>query len=341
MPLLHMRRFEPSVAGTDRSRHDGRSPKCFMHIPKSGGVSIHSALEAALAQGSIAPRRFDRSVFCGFDDFDLLSSDVRARVAATREEIRSLGLYPAVSGHFALATLLQIADVSSIATVLREPRARLLSLFLYWRTPDIGKDWAPYRADEHALRPLFEFLSEPRVAPATDNQVCRMLLYGDPRLPQADFAASSDIEEIASDAIKQLSGLDFVGVLELRDSAWLGVAQLFDVTLDPVELNVTGEVLRPTAAHREEEVLTAEAFELLAERSAADAIVYEYALTRAGLDAHERGRVKDLAFARQLVKLGDFLGRSAAQAAEYAGAMKRLRCQPDERVIADEEAGGP
>jgi hypothetical protein len=57
------------------------------------------------------------------------------------------------------------------------------------------------------------------VALAIDNQICRMLLYGDPRIPHEGFIASDDIDAVASDALAQLDTLGSVGVLELGDSA--------------------------------------------------------------------------------------------------------------------------
>lgn len=303
------------------------SSTCYLHIPKSAGSSILSALEAALPPGSLAPQHFDASLFCGFEDFELLRPEVRSQIAANPGEVRSLGRYRAVSGHFSLTTLLQIADASAICTVLREPRARLLSLYMYWRTPGIGDVLSPYRAHEHALRPLSEFLTEPRLAPVVDNQVCRMLLHGDARLPESSFAAPSDIEAIAADAIERLDSLGFVGVLELGDSAWRGVARLFAVTLDQLEANVTGEHAIPAAVQSGEKLLVADALEPVEQRSAADLLVYDHALACAGLDAHERRRLTDGAFANQLVKLGDLVGHSAARTAEQAGVVEMLRSQ--------------
>jgi hypothetical protein len=317
-------------AKIDRERDDS-SPTCFLHIPKSAGSSISSALEAALPPGSLAPRQFDSSLFCDFDDFELLRPEARSRVAANPSEVQALSRYRAISGHFSLPTLLQIADASSIATILREPRARLLSLYMYWRTPGMGKVWGPYRAHEHARRPLSEFLSEPRLAPVLDNQVCRMLLHGDPRLPESSFAAASDIEAIAAGAIERLDTLGFVGVLELGDDAWRGVARLFAVTLDPSSVNVTGEHVVPEATQLQEEVFSADVLDLIERRSAADLLVYDHALIQAGLDAQERRRLTDSAFARQLVKLGDLVGHSAAQAAEQSEAIGVLVSQLKEQ----------
>jgi hypothetical protein len=308
------------------------SPRCFLHVPKSAGSSVYAALEAALPPGSIAPRRFDKSIFADFRDFGLLRQEVRDLVALDRDEVHALSSYRAVCGHFSLATLLQITAASSISTVLREPRARLLSLYMYWRVPGIGDPWGPYRANDHAQRPLWEFLSEPRLAPVLDNQVCRMLLDGDPRLPELGFAAQSDIESIAACAIEQLEMLGFVGVVELGDSAWRGLAQMFDVKLEPTELNVTEELEAPVATKAGEKLLTTETLDLIEQRSAADLLVYDHALTRAGLDAGERRRLTQDAFARQLVKLGDLLGHSSAREIQSLKAEIRRRDEDLDRL---------
>jgi hypothetical protein len=325
-------RMSDAEAGPDiDGGGSGTSPMCFLHVPKAAGSSIHAALEAALPLGSLAPQHFDRSLFCDFNDFDLLSPGARCQVVANPGEIQLLSGYRAVSGHFSLTTLLQIADALSIATVLREPRARLLSLYTYWRVPDIGDFWAPYSATEYAQRPLAAFLSESRLAPAVDNQMCRMLLYGDPRLPESGFADQSDVQAIAADAIALLDELGFVGVIELGDSAWQGVARLFGVTLDPIKVNVTGELVSLAAIRPGEALFTANALDLLERRNAADMLVYDHALTRAGVDARERRRLSDGAFAHQLVKLGDLIGHSAAHTAVLAGTVESLRGELDER----------
>lgn len=292
-------------------------PKCFLHIPKSAGESIHSALRAALPPGTLAPQRLDSSVFCGFDDFELLRPEARAQIVANLREVQELRQYRAVSGHFSLPTLLQISDAPSIATVLREPRSRLLSLFMYWRIPGIGDLLAPYRASEHAHRPLSEFLSMRLLAPAIDNQVCRMLLHGDRRLPASAFAAQADVDSIAMEAIERLDTLGFVGVLEFDDSMWHGLEHMFEVRLEPLKLNVAKEG-STTPIHPGEALLTAEALDLLEQRNAADLLVYDHVLARAGANTRERQRITQSAFAQQLVKFGDLVGHSAARAAEQA-----------------------
>lgn len=305
-------------AELDRDCADS-GPRCFMHIPKSGGVSIHTALESALPAESLAPQRFDTSVFCDFKDFDLLCPETRAEITVTKDEQKTLNTYRAVSGHFSLSTLSQIADPSSIATILREPRTRLISLYLYWRTPEIFERWNPYRADTHALRPLAEFLAEPRLAAMTDNQICRMLLHRDSRVPRANFIASADVEGIAKDAILRLDTLGFVGLLERGDSVWHGMAQMFGVRLDPIAANVTGGDLWPARARPGERLMAVDASDLIEERNAADLVVYEHALISAGLDSNQRHRMKERAFAQQLAKLYALVEPSRAPVHDRAG----------------------
>ncbi|MGA2162950.1 MAG: hypothetical protein ABSH36_00600 [Solirubrobacteraceae bacterium] len=300
-------------------------PKCFLHVPKSGGSSVHAALELALAPGSLAPRRFDSAFSGTAADVARLRQEARDLIAFEPHEVRELGGYRAVSGHFALDTLLQITDAASVATVLREPRARLLSLYLYWRVPGIGDSWAPHKTPEHAHRPLREFLAEPKLAPMIDNQVCRILLHGDTRLRAPGFVDPADVETLAADAIERLDELGFVGVLELGEAVWDGLGGMFDVTLKPNAVNAIEDhgALIPIGPN--ERLMTAEALELLERRNAADLLVYDHALARAGLDVRERRLLADGAFASQLVKLGDLIGRSAAQAAERVEQVEALR----------------
>jgi hypothetical protein len=282
---------------------EANSPLCFMHIPKSAGMSFHAALEASLAPGSLSPRRMDSSVFCDFHEFELLRPATRDLVAADDKEIRSMRRFPVVSGHFSLTALLQIATHSGIGTILREPRARVISLYLYWRIPKIWDSLLPYSVEEHALKPLDRFLAEPRLAPAVDNQVCRMLLHGDPRIPCGDFIAKADIDTVAADAIAHLDMLGYTGVLELGDSAWRGLGRLFGVRLEPGKTNVTGEVGNPVMALPGEKILTSRALELIERRSAADRILYDHALGIMGVEYDERIRLSRVAFEDQIARV--------------------------------------
>jgi hypothetical protein len=285
-----------------------RPPRCFMHIPKCAGMSFHAALGAALPPNSICPRRMDSSTFCDFQDFDLLPPLTRALIAVNEDEIRSMREFPVVSGHFSLAALLRITDASSIGTILREPRARVLSLYMYWRIPKIFDHVLPYDVGSYALESPVVFLSDTRLAPAIDNQICRMLLYGHPLVPSNAFIAEADICQVATDAIERLDKLGFVGgVLELGSSTWQGFGDLFGVEINPKTINVTAELGDSARLKSREASFTSNVRDLIERRSADDQILYNHVLKAAGIKGNESSHFADTAFEAQLSQTQDLL----------------------------------
>ena len=304
-----------------------RAPLCFLHIPKSGGISVHEALERSLPEGSLSPKRWDSSFFCpGFSAFEELTGDARTWTAADSVAIESLGEASVVSGHFCLESLLRVTSPLAIATVLREPRARLLSLYAYWRlTPGLREWFDPYTTlVDYAQLPLDGFLSESRVAQATDNKACRMLLQPDSRIPVDDFIRTGDIESVVAAAVERLDSLGFVGVTELDEALWRGLSQHFGVTLSPVVANMTGWNGTLVDALPLSLNFTPRTLDLFAQRTAGDALIYEHAL-RSGVRSEATQRLADAAFANQLARVGDLGGRSAVAAAERATALADLR----------------
>lgn len=305
-------------------------PRCFMHVPKSAGTSVRASLERALAPGAVGPKRQDATLLCGFTDLDRLDPVMRAMLAVDPQEIAGLADHAVVSGHFSLPTLLQVAPPSSIATVLREPRARLLSHFAYWRlSTGLRKIWRGYPALDHALRPLDEFLAEPRIAQATDNLLCRMLLFGDPRIPELGFIA--DPTPIAEAAIEALAALGFVGVVELEEPMWLGLSEFFGAPLSPMFLNTTTSQSIESDAPALELEVSAGTLDLLAARTAADTIVYQHAARRAGLTPSAAEQLGAAAFANELVRLGDIAGPSATESRAHAVTELGLRLEAESR----------
>jgi hypothetical protein len=285
---------------------------CFMHVQKCAGSSVRAMLEAALPPGSLSPRRIDRANFASFDDFGGLSPEARASVVVDEADFRELAAYPAVCGHLSLPTLAALAPPSRIATILREPRARLLSYYLHLRfSVALRTIWAHYGVHRPAERPLPEFLSEASLATTIDNRVCRMLLHGDPRIRDGDFVAEGDVERLAEEAWARLEQLGFVGILERPDEAWRGLGEHFGVELRPVRRNVSG------AAEVQPGMLPvpllggADTLELLERRTAADAIVFQRLAAR--LEGGERAahRLAEAAFAEQLVRYGSFTSSPA------------------------------
>ena len=287
-----------------------------MHVQKCGGTSIRATLEAALPAGSLAPRRMEPASFASFDDFDRLAPEARAVVAATEAEIRSLADCPVICGHITLPTLATFAPPSRIGTVLREPRARLISYYLFLRfTVALRTLWPAYGIHSPAERPIAEFLAEPRIATVTDNRTCRMLLHGDPRIRDREFIADHEIEPVAEAAMKRLDGLGFVGVLERPKEMWSGLGEFFAADLSPARRNVTGE------AEVQPGMLPAPPFdgptalELLERRSAADATLYRHVVARFEGDETRARKFADAALADGLVRYGAFTSATPARPA--------------------------
>lgn len=308
------------------------APLCFMHVPKCGGTSVRHALERALSAEALGQMRLDRSAFCGgFEDFVQLSESVRAQIAADDAELTSMATARVVAGHFSLASLSRLAPSSSVAIVLREPRARLVSLYTFWRlhTLEMRERWHPYRAIDAAQRPFDEFLADSDVAPVTDNPVCRMLLYGEGLIPTDDLIPASDASAVAAAAVERLETLGLVAVLETGERMWRELSRFFGVSLEPAVSNITG-VSVSLAGEPFRVPITPFTLELLELRTGADARLYEHVLARDGWDTHGIERLRQAAFAEQLVRLGDVSGRSAAEAA-------RLRRELDVRERAAAE----
>ena len=188
--------------------------------------------------------------------------------------------------------------------MLREPRSRLLSHYRYLRlTPQIRERWSPYDTFSPADDPLDVFLDNPRVATATDNKTCRMLLEGDPRIRDGEFIAEADLQPLAEAAWERLDSLGFVGLLEDGVCTWRGLGRLFGVELVPRRANATGDEGERRGALPVPPV-TSRAIELLEQRSAADGVLYRRVAARScGSDSPAR-RHADATFAAHLERIG-------------------------------------
>lgn len=277
---------------------------------------MKEALSAALPESAVAPPSADTSIFCEFSDFDEFDDPARDMVAADDAEIEALAGYDAVLGHFSLPTLLRLTTAPNIATIVREPRARLLSAFMFVHLSRMIEMWGRYGQEAFSLpaRSATAFFTVPRLARLTDNQICRLILHGDPRMRDGKFIASHDADGLAEAALTQLDRFGYVGVLEY-DDVWTDMTRFFGVPLDPVRANVSGEgempeFPLPRAPFDAESVLA-----VMEPRVAADRIVYETLLERK-CGARRAGQISEAAFAAQLIHFGDCMGTTATKPAE-------------------------
>lgn len=84
----------------------------FLHLPRTGGTSLHEALAPLFLPTERCPERFA--------NLERLSSEEMAR-------------YRFFSGHYRFDELRLIPHQRFLCTVLRDPQARILSLYHFWR----------------------------------------------------------------------------------------------------------------------------------------------------------------------------------------------------------------
>lgn len=171
----------------------------FLHLPRTGGTALHEALSARHAPGEICPARMNR-----------LEEVPAAELARHR----------LFSGHYRFEHLALVPRPHLAVTLLREPRARVVSLHRHWRRhwPALARDNAGLRlAQAHGLRDFLR-LADMEVAEAFDNAMARQLA-GDCRARAPGHYtgwAWHDTAPVEDDAIveaacRNLARLDLVG----------------------------------------------------------------------------------------------------------------------------------
>jgi hypothetical protein len=247
----------------------GRDPAAeklaLLHIPKTGGTSLVRMLESHFAAGSIFPDHYKIGAHPAYQ----------------------LARYRFFHGHYRLRDLKFLPGKVRIATLLREPRARLISQYNFHRSKRIDPA-SPSLLVERARLGLGDYLRDPEVRRHTsvDNMQTRQLFYlSDPEMRRhgVDPAGSRNIyfglpgQMILDVAMANLRQLEWVGVTERLDAfARLLFADLGlpPPTATPREM-VTRQLAEtapddyertdPVAPNREEEQLLDELVELDAE----------------------------------------------------------------------------
>ncbi|MEO1057858.1 MAG: hypothetical protein AAFY28_13180 [Actinomycetota bacterium] len=273
----------------------------FLHVPKAAGSSLSDALRrAALDAGHrVASPVMDATLFGSFDDFAAMPAATQAMI-----ELDPMRLADAdtVVGHYSLASLRHGRTDGDIVCVLREPRARLLSLYTFWRswTPAQHAAWDPYDSSRRAAHGALDVtLADPAMAPQVDNVAARLLLAGDQRVPADRPIDEADHGALADEALARLAALGHVDTVEAGDVGWSRISAWVGVDLAVDRHNVT-----PPGAPVDAEDL-----------GAASAAIERYTaidqrLWRAAISAHEPHasgeelrRRSDAAYARQRARV--------------------------------------
>ncbi len=257
----------------------GVRPFAFLHVPKSAGSSITAALREALPGHRWSDAVFD-PVWMG--PYRHAPRPV-AQAHQVLERVEDLHDADAVAGHLALDTLLTRFAPGDIATVVREPRCRLLSHYEFWRglPADARAAEQPWESSHGAMTQDFaEWLADEAIAYQTDNTLIRQLV-DDPAIPELAFIPNAELNRLARLATAQLRRLGWVGVVELGDATWASLGEFVGAPLSPRRINVTErDPRRPVDL----DAVFGRAAPLLASRTAGDAIVWEAAARRAGAD---------------------------------------------------------
>ncbi len=184
----HRRASRP---GLDRRR------LVFVHIEKCGGTTLHDMLCSEVPPDLVCPERHE-----SIGDWT----------------INELAGYELFSGHFNLAWCRSIPGELRVVTLLREPKARLLSLFRFWKAhrPDPGRDLydlIPLARNNDAE----QFFAHPRVG---EHPSIRDAMAGQLTRTRAVYALEPDDPILADPAgvlaraTAALEGLAAFGLLE-------------------------------------------------------------------------------------------------------------------------------
>jgi hypothetical protein len=243
--------------------HRPGRPLVFNHIPKTAGTSLSEALADAIRPARTA-QGLDGSVFGSFEGAGSIRRRVRRLVITGPEQI------PAdtqlVTGHIAPSTTLARFPDAPHVTVLREPRTRVLSLWLYARTRPAhwSRAWGEY-GDRILLArdPLLDYLTNPRAALGVDNMITRLLLWPHPLIRQDEFIDPAHDATLLEDVEARLGQLSHVGLVEDPEMATrlgeaLGVGLVLPVrnegvppgTADPVDVRAEAEKAAEALAER-------------------------------------------------------------------------------------------
>ena len=160
----------------------------FVHVPKTGGTTLHDLLLRHYRPEAVCPERFQ---------------DLR------RFSMRELAGFSLFSGHFDLDAAKWLPGRKLIFSVVREPRTRIISLYNFWRS----HTWE--QIEKHGLEGprmaktvgFTEFLT--RAGTNVDNAMARTIIGPEyDRLTEDDRIATLDARMTEVDAFGMTERLD-------------------------------------------------------------------------------------------------------------------------------------
>ena len=188
---------EPSISDLEESK------LIFLHIPKTGGTTVHSILSSHFDSSKVCPAKLNT-----LGDF-------------TATELSTFSFF---SGHFSVASCHLIPGLKKkLVTFIREPQARLRSAYYFWKSHD------PSFFSENRLVALsnelsfVDFLEHMEISKGrnTYNPYCQLLTS---KVPSGDFSYKNGElvlndydEKLLELSLRELEKFYFVGFLEHFD----------------------------------------------------------------------------------------------------------------------------
>ena len=173
----------------------------FLHLPRTGGTTVHHLLQSHFPANAICPERFNEL-------YQWLPDRLRD--------------FTVFSGHFNVASLEQIPGSKRIATLLRDPHARIISTYLFWsRHSDAwlanGHYPGPLAARRSAGLEAFLASANPGVLDGVDNLMARYLagnIIAHGGGTYTSYGQLIEPADIVARAKASLLGIEVVGVTE-------------------------------------------------------------------------------------------------------------------------------
>ncbi len=279
-------------------------PVGFLHIPKTAGMSVRAALLAHYPAEAVGPVRYDDRLFGPFTGYDTFAPALRAETLLPTDPAPVAPAHLLQLGHLSLQGLERLLPAARICTVLREPRARLLSHHLYWavRPVEQNEAFGEYQVQRHAQHGLRAFLEADGAAHQHDNLLCRMLVDAPTLIPTDRPIDQAHHAEVAAMAIAAVGSLGLVTLVE-DPTMWARIGEFVGHPLQAVRTNVTEAADAPVHFHGPQ--LDPDTVALVNDRNGADLLLYHSVVASTfGCSAADAAAFADRHFVSQAERYG-------------------------------------
>jgi hypothetical protein len=199
----------------------------FLHIVKTAGTSLVEYLRNRLPAGSV----LSHGDFLGFPDEQLPPA--------------RLSEYRLISGHFGYTHVKDYLPDSYSVTILREPVARVLSLYKYCLNTDMQKRFAAARTAARLTVDEFMTSTRPEVVEMLDNQQTWQLAdtYWTADRQRQPLRSDSELLELAKSHLQEFSLVGFTDTFATDFRKVVLAMQLPEPGHVPRQLRTTDPIL--------------------------------------------------------------------------------------------------